>query len=65
MDFKEFDKLIDEIEDIVKNQSAWRTKMHNLLVDVYNKGKRTGHRKAVDICKNALKGLENANSSSY
>lgn len=65
MEFKEFDELVDKAEDIVKNQSAWRTKMHNLLSDVYKKGKRKGHKKAVEICKNALNGIENANSSNY
>jgi hypothetical protein len=36
-----------------------------IVIDVYNKGRRSGHNKAVEICKNALKGLENANSAMY
>lgn len=39
--------------------------IHQMIVDVYNKGRRYGHIKAVEICKNALDGLENANSSTY
>ena len=63
--FEYFESLVLKSEDIIKNQSAWGTKMHKLLIDVYNKGQRNGHKKAVEICKNALKGLENANSSEY
>ena len=63
--FEYFESMVLKSEDIIKNQSAWGTKMHQLLVEVYNKGQRNGHKKAVEICKNALKGLENANSSKY
>tara|TARA_R110000803_G_scaffold203632_2_gene269297 strand:- start:152 stop:409 length:258 start_codon:yes stop_codon:yes gene_type:complete len=63
--FEYFENMVLRSEHIVKNESAWMTKMHNLLVEVYKKGQRNGHSKAVEICKNALKGLENANSSKY
>lgn len=36
-----------------------------IVINVYNKGRRSGHNKAVEICKNALKGLENANNALY
>jgi hypothetical protein len=39
--------------------------MYNILVDIHKDGKRKGHKKAVEICQNALKGIENSNSSSY
>lgn len=36
-----------------------------IVVDVYNKGRRSGHNNAVKICQDALKGLENSNSGLY
>ena len=39
--------------------------MYNILVEIQNNGKRKGHIKAVEICKNALEGLENSDSSGY
>ena len=63
--FEYFEGMVFRAENIAKNESAWMTKMHNLLIEVYNKGQRNGHNKAVEICKNSLRGLENANSSKY
>ena len=37
----------------------------NLIAEAHSKGKRYGHNKAVEICQNALKGMERVNSSSY
>jgi len=37
----------------------------NMIAEAYRKGKRYGHNKAVEICQNALKGMERVNSSSY
>lgn len=39
--------------------------VEEIVVDVYNKGRRAGHNKAVSICQDALKGLENSNSNLY
>tara|TARA_R110002110_G_C13063632_1_gene682098 strand:- start:241 stop:525 length:285 start_codon:yes stop_codon:yes gene_type:complete len=63
--FEYFESMVFRAEHIAKNESAWMTKMHNLLIEVYNKGQRNGHNKAVEICQNSLKGLENANNSRY
>ena len=65
-------QIADEIFRIFalkENQNLSNDEKKNLvekiIVDVYNEGRRSGHNMAVKICKNALNGLENANSAMY
>jgi len=39
--------------------------VEKIIISTYKKGQRSGHIKAVDICKKALIGLEEANSNLY
>lgn len=47
------------------SNEAKKKLVERIIIDVYNKGRRAGHNKAVEICKNALSGLGNANSAMY
>lgn len=58
-------RIFDLKENQVLSKEAKKNLVERIVIDVYNKGRRTGHNKAVEICKNALKGLENANSGTY
>lgn len=55
--------LIKICENEVGNKRY--VEMYNILVGIHKDGKRKGHKKAVEICQDVLKGLENSNSSSY
>ncbi len=61
------DEKLKDLVRICENEEGNKryVGMYNILVEIKNNGKREGHRKAVEICKNALEGLENSNSSSY
>lgn len=61
------DKILKDLINICENEVGNKryVEMYNILVKIKNNGKREGHRKAVELCKNALEGLENSNSSSY
>ena len=61
------DEKLKDLINICENEVGNKryVEMYNILVEIKNKGKREGHMKAVEICKNALEGLENSNSSSY
>lgn len=63
----DIDKKLKDLITIYENEVGNKryVGMYNILVDIHKNGKRKGHIKAVEICKNALKGLENSNSSSY
>lgn len=60
---------IFEIFALKENQNLTNEQQKNMvekiIEDVYNKGRRSGHNKAVEICKNALNGLEHANNNLY
>ena len=61
------DEKLKDLIMICENKAGNKryVEMYNILVEIKNNGKREGHRKAVEICKNALEGLENSNSRSY
>ena len=44
---EELDGLIDTIESIIEEKKMYRTKLHRLLEDVYEKGKKSGYEDAV------------------
>ena len=54
---------LKEYQDLTNEQR--NTKIQNVLADLKKESMRIGHKKGVAICKNALDGLENANSSTY
>jgi len=39
--------------------------MASLIIEVYKKGQRSGHNKAVELCANAVKKMLSANDNSY
>ena len=57
-------KIIESATEMPEGNNRFLT-IHKMIVDVYNKGRRSGHAKAVKICRNALDGLESANSATY
>ena len=61
------DEKLKDLIKICENEEGNKRyiEMYSILIEIKNKGKREGHRKGVEICKNALIGLENSNSSSY
>jgi len=61
------DEKLKDLIKICENEVGNKryVEMYNILVEIKNKGKREGHKKAVEICKNALDGLEYSDSSSY
>ena len=61
------DEKLKDLINICENEVGNKryVEMYNILVEIKNNGKREGHRKAVGMCKDALEGLENSNSSSY
>tara|TARA_R110000824_G_scaffold1752_1_gene8718 strand:+ start:1588 stop:1782 length:195 start_codon:yes stop_codon:yes gene_type:complete len=61
------DEKLKDLINICENEVGNKryVEMYNILVEIKNNGKREGHRKAVEMCKDALEGLENSNSSSY
>ena len=66
---EEYAMKIEHIFYLKKNQDLTSEQrnvlIQNVLADMKKEAMRIGHRKAVYICKNALDGLENANSSTY
>ena len=54
---------LKEYQDLTNEQR--NVKIQNVLADLKKESMRIGHKKGVSICKNALIGLENANSSIY
>jgi len=60
---------IYEIFALKENQSLTNdeqlTLIEKQITEIYNKGKRIGHLKAVALCKSALDAVVNANSNIY
>ena len=54
---------LKENQDLTTEQR--NTLIQNVLAEMKKEAMRIGHRKGISICKNALDGLENANSSTY
>ena len=66
---EEYAMKIEHIFYLKENQNLTtdqrNTLIQNVLTELKKEAMRIGHRKGVSICKNALDGLENANSSTY
>jgi len=66
---EEYAAKIENIFYLKENQSLSKDQrnieIQNVLCELKKEAMRIGHKKGVSLCKNALEGLENANSSNY
>ena len=66
---EEYAAKIENIFYLKENQSLSKDQrnieIQKVLCELKKEAMRIGHRKGVSLCKNALEGLENANSSNY
>jgi hypothetical protein len=66
---KEYAMKIEHIFYLKENKDLTTEKrnilIQNILAEMKKEAMRIGHYKGVALCKNALNGLENANSSNY